>query len=260
MKIERPQAERLDSKGYLKDIERAARVCYCSEPNGNTEDFVEKLVRNKHGRPLEFGTVYLALPYNDEFSKHIDFFDKNRYSKVELYNGIGYITTNYRVLVESKKLHLIDKSLMYNLDCPNDSYHYRASIKWTVSRGIADEFRTHTMISSLMQSTRYCNYSKNKFGNQVTFIRPSWFDDNKNRFRRIIMKTAWWFSEKFYFLLIKMGCKAQEARDVLPLGVKTELIQTGFGNDWNNFFHQRTSKAAHPDARYIAGKVKEYVF
>ena len=69
------------------------------------------------------------------------------------------------------------------------------------------------------------------------------------------MKTAWWFSEKFYLLLIKIGCKAQEARDVLPLGIKTELIQSAFESNWESFVQQRSSVAAHPDARHIVASL-----
>ena len=259
MKIEKQHAEKLESNGYLKDIERAARVCYCSESKGNTEEFVNKLIVNGHYRPLEFGTLYLTLPYTEKFIKFIDDISHNRYSKVEMYNGIAYITTNYRVIAEMQEHWVIEASRMYNIAnniSGKTEYHNdRKTVKWTISRGIADEFRTHTMISSLMQSTGYCNYSKDKFDNQITFIRPSWFDDNKNRWKRIVMKTAWWFSEKFYLLLIKMGCKAQEARDVLPLGIKTELIQSAFESDWESFVQQRSSNAAHPDARHIVASL-----
>lgn len=255
MIIENPNVETLKSNGLLQDIERAARVCYASEPTGHTKEFVDRLIKRKHGRPLEFGTVKLGIPQTIEYSYDIAFFEKNPYSTVYVENGMAFITTNYRVIVENDKQNLIYVSDMFRRNTDAYPFDNRHTFMWTISRGIADEFRTHTRISSLMRSTRYCNYSKDKFGHQVTFIRPTWFA--KHKWRRRVMKCSWWLAEKFYMLLIRMGATAQEARDVLPLGIKTEFIQCGFDTDWNQFFSERCDKAAHPDARYIADKAKQ---
>lgn len=256
MKIVNPTVSRIDSanENPLESIESAARICYASESKGNPSGFVNRLIKQDHGRPLEFGTVRLAIPDTDKFEKEIKLLKTNRYTKCEFDCGICYITTNYRVIIENDLKYLVDWNALFGKK--TGMFHERPAYRWTISRGIADEFRTHTMLSTLMQSTRYCNYSKDKFDKQVTFVRPTWFDHKK--WCRRVMKLAWWMIEKFYLLLIRMGCTAQEARDVLPLGVKTEMVQCGFEEDWENFWYRRCATDAHPDARYIANKAKAY--
>lgn len=106
-----------------------------------------------------------------------------------------------------------------------------------------------------MESTRYCNYNDGKFGNEITIVEPiNWgnFDANNYVFVR-----AWSNAEKDYMELIKDGIKPEDAKDVLPLQLKTELIMTGTTSQWNNFFKLRISEHAHPDAKYIAEQIKE---
>lgn len=106
-----------------------------------------------------------------------------------------------------------------------------------------------------MESTRYCNYNDGKFGNEITVVEPiNWdnFDANNYVFVR-----AWSNAEKDYMELIKDGIKPEDARDVLPLQLKTELIMTGTESQWEQFFKLRISEHAHPDAKYIAEQIKE---
>lgn len=119
------------------------------------------------------------------------------------------------------------------------------------------------------QSTRYCNYSKDKFGNGITFIIPEWIK-KYDYFRcgeefavnRLNENVSCWYklleeSEKSYLSLISEDCKPQEARDVLPLATATTVMYTGFVSDWKHFFELRTSVGAHPDARAIAIPLQE---
>lgn len=125
------------------------------------------------------------------------------------------------------------------------------------------EFVRHRVFSFAQESTRYCNYSKDKFGNELTFIKPSW-----GYFKNISYKDAGYFdgdvfesslkkAESCYFKLIEKGWKPQQARAVLPNATKTELVMTGFESDWEHFFELRCSKAAHPDAQKLANELKE---
>lgn len=133
------------------------------------------------------------------------------------------------------------------------------------------EFVRHRVFSFAQESTRYCNYSKDKFGNELTFIMPSWCDmeegDYGSKGRQLVKNrghkdgTFSWFvdslriAEDYYLKLIKDGWTPQQARQVLPNALKTELVMTGFVSDWNHFFDLRaigTTGAPHPDAKALA--------
>lgn len=128
------------------------------------------------------------------------------------------------------------------------------------------EFVRHRVFSFAQESTRYCNYSKDKFGNELTFIKPSW-----GYFKNISYKDAGYFdgdvfesslkkAESYYFKLIEKGWKPQQARQVLPNATKTELVMTGFESDWEHFLSLRTSKNAHPDAQQLSLKLRELLY
>lgn len=109
-----------------------------------------------------------------------------------------------------------------------------------------------------MQSTRYCCYSKSKFGNQLTFIKPS--DNGENKRVDRLTRLFWKASEIGYKWLIQAHARAEQARRILPLDIKTEFIQCGYEEDWDNFFNQRyfgTTGKPHPDAKYIAKQAYE---
>ena len=203
-------------------IAKAGHICYASEKEGDEEVFVQRCIKMGHMRPLEFGTVYLNLPM--DFTD-IQFYFNDPYTKVLDCFPYYYVTTNYRVLVEHG--HLDD--LKYWSE-PTEYHYKRHTILWEhIARDIADEFRTHTGLSSLMQSTRYCAYNKDKFGNQLTFIKPSWVshcdyyamkEDEREIFR------AFENAENHYIRLMnKWGWSAEKARKVIPLGLATTYIQ-----------------------------------
>jgi thymidylate synthase (FAD) len=131
-------------------------------------------------------------------------------------------------------------------------------VKFTSNRGFSHEMVRHRLCSFAQESTRYCNYSDDKFDNQITVIRPYWMkepmtydmghDSNKiNVFWFSAMETA----EKNYFALIKAGLKAQDARGVLPNDLKTEINVKANIREWRAIFKLRTAKPAHPDMRRL---------
>lgn len=111
------------------------------------------------------------------------------------------------------------------------------------------EFVRHRVFSFAQESTRYCNYSKDKFNNECIFIQPPWLDDIETN---LDFKDSLEHSEAAYFALIKRGWKPQQARNVLPNALKTELVMTGFASDWEHFFKLRDAGSAHPQARELA--------
>lgn len=133
------------------------------------------------------------------------------------------------------------------------------TVKFTCDRGVSHEIVRHRMASYAQESTRYCNYSKDKFGNELTFIIPSWAEINK--FGEIVadddetfydFKRALEMAEGFYFSLINKGWKPQQARMVLPMSIKTEINMKCNLREWRHFFRLRCDTAAHPDIRALA--------
>lgn len=123
------------------------------------------------------------------------------------------------------------------------------SVSFTVDRGISHEIIRHRLVSFAQESTRYCNYSKNKFSNEITFIKPFFFEDNSKEYEDWV--NACKIAEIDYFNLLGKGATPQEARSVLPNSLKTEIVMTANYREWINFFKLRTTKAAHPQMREV---------
>ena len=235
-------------QGVKKQIERAGRTCYKSEDKiteDSCEEFVNRMINSGHGAMLEHGTVYLYLPVDDNnFSELVEKYTKNKYTKV---NQKQFVTTNYRVLVENEWLD----DLQYLCE-PTEYHEKRIAVRVICDRGVSHEFVRHRTMSFAQESTRYCNYSKDKFGNEITCILPSWELDGSYLDFEEDLKVI----ESIYFKWLKRGWKAQEARYFLPTGVKTELVMTGFVSDWEHFCSLRTAVFAHPQARELATGVQ----
>ena len=275
-------------EGVYKQIELAGRTCYKSEDK-ITEDsakaFVDRMIKSKHGAMLEHGTVYLSVP--KEETEIVGFHGWCRYSKVrsdlvmeEPCNWL--ITTNMRVLVEHDRL----RDLKYICE-PTKRHAKRITARFTCDRGVSHEIVRHRVMSFAMESTRYCNYEKDKFGNELTYISPSWLDinkllplvdlankDNKEVYRmghdeslsnedRAMCSFIYDLSncEHGYMFQTKCGWKAQQARQLLPNALKTEIVVTGFESDWEHFFSLRSPKygaqGVHPDMAKLADELYE---
>lgn len=277
-------------EGVYKQIERVGRVCYKSEDK-ITEDsakpFVDRMIKSGHGAMLEHGTVYLAIPMTTYAPDAVNIYQNNSYSKVNECNEFIFtdkygdkvaawcVTTNLRVLVENDCLEDLE------FLCEPTEYHERrVTVRFVCDRGVSHEFVRHRVMSFAQESTRYCNYSKDKFGNELTFIKPCWFDSS------LIDDTGHWDANTFYrmptqpvreeaflgtllsvedsyFDLLECGWKPQEARAILPNSLKTELVVTGFVSDWEKFFDLRakgTTGAPHPQAKELAEPLmKEFI-
>ena len=286
MKLIKPSFEIIDQKsgleGMYKQIELAGRTCYKSEDKiteTSAKEFVDRMIKSGHGAMLEHGTVYLAIPYSPFDSKYQEHFKyrNNKYSKISNdlspYNSIAYVTTNLRVLVENNWLDDLQ-----HICEPTIHHEKRHTVKFICDRGVSHEFVRHRVFSFAQESTRYCNYSKDKFSNEITYICPCWLDydkvqklteiankDNKEVYRmghdeslsmeeRGLCSFVYDMSnhEHGYLFQISTGWKAQEARAILPNSLKTELVMTGFVSDWEHFFKLRTAGSAHPQARELA--------
>jgi len=127
--------------------------------------------------------------------------------------------------------------------------HGSITVKFIVDRGVSHELVRHRIASFCQESTRYCNYSKGRFGGQITVVKPCFFNEDSKEY------DAWFEAcqnaEASYFKLLEMGCKPQEARSVLPNSLKTEVVMTANPREWRHFLKLRTSKAAHPQMREV---------
>jgi len=128
--------------------------------------------------------------------------------------------------------------------------HEKVSIRVVCDRGVSHEWVRHRIASYSQESTRYCNYCKDKFDNQITFIKPCFWDESNNQF--LIWKYAMEVSEKVYTHLLENGATPQEARTVLPNSLKTELVVTFNLREWRHFFKLRTSTKSHPQMRELS--------
>lgn len=297
MKLIESSVQIIEEKDPYKMIELAGRTCYKSEDKiteDSAKEFVDRMIKLGHGAMLEHGTIYLTLDGEDPNLSKIQ---NNPYTKVNLvpYEVLtegnytisykAYITTNLRVLVENNLKEL----LRYQVD-PTEHHEKRITAKFICDRGVSHEFVRHRVFSFAQESQRYCNYSKDKFNNECTFIIPSWLNDfpeciirdsiggcmypsdyyrenldGSFRGNVIFMAHTKYLidslfrAEKSYNNLINSGWKPQQARAVLPNATKTELVMTGFESDWEGFFKLRCSGAAHPDAKKLADELYKLI-
>lgn len=285
MKLIESSVQIIEEKDPYKMIELAGRTCYKSEDKitgDSAKEFVDRMIKLGHGAMLEHGTIYLTIDGEDPNLSKIQ---SNPYTKVNLvpYEVLtegnytisykAHITTNLRVLIENNLKEL----LQYQVE-PTEHHEKRITAKFICDRGVSHEFVRHRVFSFAQESQRYCNYNKDKFNNELTFIKPTWLDIPTGDYTywdgdwcdidnmKIQLPSDNGVADNFlwclnnagmqYRLLINKGLKPQEARGVLPNATKTELVMTGFEGDWEHFFKLRCSGAAHPDAKKLADELK----
>lgn len=297
------QANTLD--GIWEHAARCARVCYQSahtKEDESAKDFLLRTIakngfkkdKSSHMSVLEHSTVYLVVNIHNPFYAYMcNKYSSNHYSKTcnliinDTIEGIC-ITTNLRVIIENDWLD--DLKFIVN-DISNHVKRYTFS--FITNLGVSRELNRHRCHSISEESTRYCNYSKDKFGNGLTFIIPEWLDleecniddtdkdfihlPNQYRFdgtlanlvdddKNLTVEGEWLAAnvraQIHYLNLLKKGWKSQQAREVLPLSLKTQVVHTAFEADWKDFITLRSdgiSGAPHPNIKVLADKVKELI-
>ena len=167
-------------EGMYKQIELAGRTCYKSEDKiteDSAKEFVDRMINSGHWAMLEHGTVYLRIPIKDSTAYRIDSYVNNPYSIAKIGNineNCYYITTNLRVLVEHEWMN----DLEYWCE-PTEFHEKRYTVKWIIDRVTGESFLRHRVFSFARESTRYCNYSKDKFDNEIKYILPNWVDEKQ---------------------------------------------------------------------------------
>lgn len=128
--------------------------------------------------------------------------------------------------------------------------HESIRVKFIVDRGVSHEIVRNRLAAYCQESTRYCNYSKDGFGNEITVIEPCFLEHDTPQW--VAWESAMKNAEFFYFRMLDLGCSPQEACSVLPNSLKTEVVMTANIREWRHFFKLRTSLAAHPQMREVA--------
>src|SRR5574344_1352347 len=268
----------------FKHIERCARTCYLSEDKITDKSYIKmihNLIANKHFAMLEFGTMYFKMPYNESVVEHfldkVENDDLLRYHRYDM-NDYIYITTNFRHFLESKSIHFLIKYL-----CSPTEYHERRyTYKFTTNRAIANELVRHRVFSFAQESTRFCNYSKGRFGKELTFIKPYWIKNESDlnesigyqthiggTFTECTFKDELLRIEKAYLKIIGNTnpycqnsfyiCPPEGARDILPLALKTEICMCGFKSDWDRLYDVRVNGVTgtpHPMIKELISMIR----
>lgn len=274
-------------EGIYKQIEIAGRTCYKSEnliTKSSAKEFVDKMISSKHLAMLEHGTVYLnIIPTNDREDALINLFLNNPYSRCKrvMSYDLGYvITTNYRVLFENDALDALN--YLHN---ESSVFDKRITVRLTTNIGVTREGNRHRVNSIAEESTRYCNYTREKFGKEITVCPEQAIQD---LFSDSVIRGGYdmsrlvnycgdvaddadfnWNAIDFYLFsllaaeysyrnLIRLGWSPQRARGVLPLDTKTTVVYTAFVDDWRHWFDLRyfgTTGKPHPAMYEVASKL-----
>nr|DAW48936.1 MAG TPA: Thymidylate synthase complementing protein [Crassvirales sp.] len=312
IKVVEPSVELWKQDGYSlaaiwKHIARCARVCYQSTPKDNGEDDYSFLVRTLfrgvepedintkdlvkyHLSVCEHATVHLKYPlFMPRAAAQATRFIHNQYSRTREHEGYIYVTTNMRVLIEH---HWMDE-LEFIDNTPNCPYYMpRHTVCFITDIGASRELNRHRVNSISEESTRFCRYTSNKFGNGITVAKLPWipdvdpedeghsytegfFNDNEIFYNECIEEqytdnwnaVDWFFyglqiCDLVYRKTCELGWTAQQAREILPLNTKTQVVHTAFDDDWNHYIDLRSngvSGAPHPMAKELADKVDDLI-
>ena len=237
--------------GAEKQVEKVGRTCYKSEDKITTNSykgFVARMVASKHFAILEHGTLYIEISATFDNYDEVKKYQTNPYSRVNVVNNKAYITTNLRVIYENDWLN------DFRYLCEPTEYHeLRICVKFTCNRQISHEFVRHRVFSFAQESTRFCNYTKDKFNHSLTFIQPVGIDLEGHIGTKLVNHL--FDVESLYNEMIISGLSPQFAANCLPNMLKTELVMTGFVSDWKHFFDLRakgTTGKPHPQAEALA--------
>lgn len=280
-----PQKPGID--GMYEQIERCGRICYRSAVKGgeSAKAFAHAMETSGHTAMLEHGTVYLTIPVVHQSDEpHAIVYNKYSKSNRVINRATGevtdYVTSNYRVLFENGWTNLLE----YWSE-PTGHHERRLTAMFDTNIGITREFNRHRVNSMAESSTRYCNYTKDKFGNAISVIEPAWLRDRSGVIQLACQtkdykeyleeaylgyngqweKLDYWLfaaetSNFCYNNLISLGCKPQEAREVLGLMTNSQLIHTAFIDDWKHFLALRAEDTPtnhpHPMALELASELK----
>ena len=255
-----PEVEIITEENPLKRVEIAGRVCYKSEDK-ITEDsaiaFVKKLIKQGHTSPLEHARIVIPATYYEELENNTwcmpyGFHDRLIYTSPGHEDSYGIIHSDTEVSINLRDYLAIGGDL--NRVVTEDFYPAEdyMTVRFICDRAIANELVRHRVMGVSQESTRYCCYDKD-----ITFINPMPFEEYNRGAKWDHFFDSIALAEKTYHWMIQNGASPQEARNVLPLCTKTELIMTGILGDWDRLIEMRSAKDAHPQMQYLMGLLQQ---
>lgn len=273
MKLIEPSCEYWEQRDVVTHIARCARVCYANEKNENSyekdEALVKRLINDKHVSMLRHASLYYIIPL--EIFKEIDnivgqaikcFIDYYLHSPYihKVYSAkYVYISTNKQFINENPC-----EALKYYSVTPERFFEYdvtkpirRFTFYLTTQISTTRELNRVSPNNIAEQSTRYCNYSKDKFENEVQFCKPHWYD-NADAYTKNLYRGSLISGEFYYFKLLNEGFLPQDARGALPLDTASKVVYTYTLEEWVNIINKRyygTTGKPHPNAKIIIGMV-----
>jgi len=316
IRVVNPNVEIWYQKGYSLDaiwnhIARCARVCYQSEKKNKDESEYDFLVRtifrginvlnhslsdmeilSIHGGVLEHGTVHLKFPMFMPRAAAMfeNIYKNNKYSRYKVHDDYIYVTTNMRVILEQRAIDTLE----FIDETPNCPYYLnRITVNFITDIGASRELNRHRVNSICEESTRFCRYTANKFGSNISVAKLPWisyknedgsthnyengfFNDSELYYNDEILShytPEWdavdWFlyglqiANLVYTKCIELGWTAQQAREILPLNTKTQVVHTAFVDDWEHWLQLRSNEISgkvHPSLLELSKRLVELVY
>lgn len=238
-----------------KHIELCGRTCYQSSSlikDGSAEKFVNRMINDKHYAMLEHGAIYLKIPdYRILSDFDLNKYEKNAYSHVSVHGNFHFVTTNYRVIIENGW----ERDLEY-LCYPEEYHDRRITVNIISDIHFYKDTTRHRVFSWAIQSTRFIDYMKEKYGMSIDFLMPAWLtDEDEEEFKKDIETV-----EKIYFKWRERGWKPEQAAYFLIQGTKAEIVMTGYASDFRHFFALRACEETgpvHPTVKEITKPLME---
>lgn len=281
MKYIKPSFEEILLDNPYDFIALVGHNCYQVDRSNDNEAFVKRLINNRHLAMVEH------YNFNAEISHELFndlILENNKFIKLVCDKDKFYVSFTLRVLLETfdtnnvspicKLISLLPSDIIALFDgyskididgklMTEDEVNIlstkfydvlkHVTIKMITDRGVTHEIVRHRLCSFAQESTRYCNYAKEKFGNELTFIEPIDYCDNKSSYDQTFS-----FLEKEYLAMIDKGVTPELARSILPNKLKASIIITANIAEWKSIFELRTSPRSHPDMREIMIPIKDY--
>ncbi len=281
-------ADKIEIDDFYDKIAYVAHNCYQVEGKTPNRDFVTNLIKSSHLAMIEHFVFHFMI---DEklFIKLQSLMNKYIVLSKTNEDNQFLLTLSCRPLLENRSIEEFipiinalpsDVSSIFNVKSIDESHiivpideaylkhlyeiniisekvykeHCYRSIKIITDRGVTHELVRHRPCSFAQESTRYCNYSKNKFGNSITLIKPLDYDKYADTYDKYYQSF-----EDGYFELINKGARLDVARALLPNGLKTSIIVTASLEEWDHIFELRMANGAHPDMIETMKRVKEVI-
>lgn len=273
MKLIEPSCEYWEQQNVITHIARCARVCYANEKNENSyekdEALVRRLIESDHISMLRHATLYYIVPlkiFEDKtnigaqsIKYFINSFAITPYMHKVCDGNRIYISTNKQFIKENPcealKFYAVTPERFFEYEVTK--YIRRFTFYLTTQISTTRELNRVSPNNIAEQSTRYCNYSKDKFENEIQVCKPHWYDNadeyTKNCYKRSLIN-----AEIYYFDLLNKGLLPQDARGVLPLDTASKVVYTYTFAEWVQIINKRyfgTTGKPHPNAKIIIGMV-----